>query len=400
MPGRDDALPAVALDRPREGRLREVVRQHGEAQHRARLLVRFAPSVEPDQRVETVERVGPHVALRMPLRILRHADERSGLREMTDPSAIAQEAQPRGRNRGPGRPFHPLAQHALRRELGERPGDAPAQRDRLRRGIESEPRGELHPAQHAQRVLGEGGAGVPEHPRPQVRLAAEEIQHLAAMRIEHQRVDGEIAPGGGILRREGRIELHGEPFVARSDLRIAPRHREIEDLGTDRQLHHAEGSPDQVGTSPSREHPGQPLVAEPEDLHVEVLAGHAEQPVPHAAADQVRMRQFRRSAEDAEQRGRQSVEHGAEPRCPRLRATAAKGVRIAAGARKPTPARRREPASRREEAVSGSGKWRPVISSPALIGFPESTAAEVPAWTALPSACDLRGPPHGRSLQP
>ena len=66
---------------------------------------------------------------------------------------------------------------------------------------EIEAAGELHPAQDAQRIFGEGLAGGPQHAILQILGAAEEIEEFLRNRIVGHRVDGEVAAAGCLPRQ-------------------------------------------------------------------------------------------------------------------------------------------------------------------------------------------------------
>ena len=84
-----------------------------------------------------------------------------------------------------------------------------------RRRGEGEARGELHAAQDAQRVFTKGVGGVTKDFIVEIVRAAKKIEQLVPARVEHHRVDGEVAARGGIARADIRIERNLETFVAR-----------------------------------------------------------------------------------------------------------------------------------------------------------------------------------------
>ena len=136
-----------------------------------------------------LQRVHPDVALRMPLGLLRAADERLQLRETavaTTPrsSASAKPIDGRGANssfsispqiRSAGRSSSGIARHSAR---------VPSS------SVELEPRGELHRAQHAQAVVGERrGSTTRSSAALEIAAAVERIEVLVGQRIPRDRVD-------------------------------------------------------------------------------------------------------------------------------------------------------------------------------------------------------------------
>jgi hypothetical protein len=87
------------------------------------------------------------------------------------------------------------------------------ERDCFRRRGEAEARGELHAAQDAQGVFAESLGRVAKDFVLEIVRAAEEIEQLTPTRVEHHRVDGEVAARGGIARVDIWIERNLKALV-------------------------------------------------------------------------------------------------------------------------------------------------------------------------------------------
>jgi hypothetical protein len=91
--------------------------------------------------------------------------------------------------------------------------------------------------------------------------------------------------------------------MAAPHARVAPRQREVHAAAVgQRQHHHAERAPHQVGGPEARERALQPCVVGAVHLEVEVLGRDPEQRVAHAAAHQERALEQRVAVQDAAQR--------------------------------------------------------------------------------------------------
>ena len=231
-----------------------------------------------------MEGVRPHVTLRVPFGILLAADQGQELREVPDPSAVAKEAEPPRGTVGPEDELPPLFEDPL---PGQRAGlDLAAQGDGLRRDIEIEAGGELHPAKHAQRVLREPLAGVAEDAGLEVLEPPKGVDHLTRQGIEGDRVDGEIAAPRGLLRCHVGV---GEPFEllrTAAALGRAPGDRYVDGNATD--LDHPEGATHQVDREPLGEKLQQARGWDPVDLDVEIRGGEPERAVANASTHQQR----------------------------------------------------------------------------------------------------------------
>src|ERR1051325_8487155 len=157
----------------------------------------------------------------MPAGILRRVDESADLRKALEPFAIAEEGEAERGTHAFDRPFAPFVPNAVFRELGDGVFNRAAERDGFGRGVKFEPGGKLKSAKDAQGVFDESGAGVTKNVLTEIALAVVEINDFVFARVEEERVDGEIAAGGGFFECEAGIEFDGETFVARSGFGIA-----------------------------------------------------------------------------------------------------------------------------------------------------------------------------------
>ncbi len=201
---------------------------------------------------------------------------------MAQPAALAQEREALRRPHTEQDQLPPLVEDPL---AGEPLGlDAPAQLDRLGRGLEVEARRELHAAQHAQRIFGELLGRVAQHAIAQIGDAAERIEELVRLGIERDRVDREIPPRGRIARIHVWVRVDLEAPMTESALRLAAWQRHV-DRGV-AQADHAERFADQIDSELRREQSDEPVRFDPVDLDVEIARGVAEQRVANAAADE------------------------------------------------------------------------------------------------------------------
>src|SRR6266545_3875528 len=68
---------------------------------------------------------------------------------------------------------------------------------------------------------------MPNNAGLEIGYAAKEVEQLAGMR-QRQRIPGEIAPGGRLARRHGRVGRGHEAAMARADLALAARERDVD----------------------------------------------------------------------------------------------------------------------------------------------------------------------------
>ena len=155
----------------------------------------------------------------------------------------------------------------------KRAGDGAAQRRGLRREREIEARRELHPAQHAQRVLDEGRAGVAQRAPREVALPVVRIDEVAGERIERDGVEREVAARRGLRVAERRIRRDGEAAMTGAGLGLAARQGEVvfRTARAAADLEHAEAAADDIGRAKGLQHAVQRLEVRAADLDVEVL---------------------------------------------------------------------------------------------------------------------------------
>jgi len=274
--GGDDPQASVALGLMGGLRLGKVVGQHGKHQDPAGGGIGGAPLGQFRERVATVAGVGENIAFGMPSGILRRAIQGGDFGKMLQPAGGFQELQS-GRGALPReRPFEPFHAHALDRQFGKRGGNRAAQDHGFRGGHKMEPGGKLHAPQHAQGVLHESRTGVAQDAPGQIVLAAEEIEVFAGARIEHERVDGEIAAAGGGARLDAGVERHLKAFVAGGQFGIAAGQAEIPlAAAAAGKLDHAERFADQIHAAIGTQRPRQGFVVHPIDFEVKILVGDA-----------------------------------------------------------------------------------------------------------------------------
>src|SRR5262249_46227351 len=95
-------------------------------------------------------------------------------------------------------------------------------------------------------------------------------------------IDGEIAPGHGLLWRDSRIERREEIAMAHPDLAVPPGHAEVPGVPFPiGELHHSEAFPHQVDASAGAEQLNQLLVRQAVDFAIIALRFDAEQRVAH-----------------------------------------------------------------------------------------------------------------------
>ena len=142
------------------------------------------------------------------------------------------------------------------------------------------------PAKHAQRILGELLGGVAEDAGFEILEPPKGVDHLTREGIEGDRVDGEIAARGGLLRCHVGV---GECFEL---LRTAvapgrfPGDRYVDGNAPD--LDHPEGATHQVDGEPLGEKLQQARGWDPVDLDVEIRGGEPERAVANASTHQQR----------------------------------------------------------------------------------------------------------------
>src|SRR6185503_15390442 len=282
----------ASIDQRRRRRLANVVAD-GAEHHRQ--LLRPVEIVDARARlVDDLERVYPDVALGMPLGLLRTSRERQQLgQQLRDHAEVQGEGESNRRTRGKQQLFE-LAPDALRRQVVER--DAATERSSGLVEREAEPGRELHRAEYAQAVVGEGFRI--DHPQQalfEIAPAVEGIEELAGQRILRDGIDREIAAPRGFVDRHLRIAGDDEAAMAATGLRITPRQRDVEtaDLVDLKAFANRFDAPEPL------EHAAQTIGRQAEDLEVDVVRfdscsiaqGNgiaAKQPIAHPAADDER----------------------------------------------------------------------------------------------------------------
>ena len=145
--------PDPAIDVRRGRRLPEVVADG--AEHYGELLRARQVVDEPAGFVDHEQGMGPDVAFRVPLRLLRAVDERRQLREQAvDDTDLPCEGEADGRPRGAQEQLLHLAPDPLGRQVVE--GNRAAERPRRLVDLELEARRKLDRPQHPQAVVAEG----------------------------------------------------------------------------------------------------------------------------------------------------------------------------------------------------------------------------------------------------
>ena len=176
------------------GGLGEIVAQRGEQQHGAIVALQSLALGDTGRRVHHQHGVRADVAFGMPRRILRNAGERADFREMDDPAGRGQVCGDPAGVAAAG-PFHELFGDALARQRAVLAGDGPAHLRGRRVQGQIEAAGKLHPAQHAQRIFAECGAGGAQDAILQIFAASEKIQNLTADGIVGDGVYRKVSPG-------------------------------------------------------------------------------------------------------------------------------------------------------------------------------------------------------------
>jgi hypothetical protein len=153
---------------------------------------------------------------------------------------------------------------------------------------ESQTRRKSHGPQHPQVILAEPHFRVPNrshHLRIQVRASADEIQHLAAFRIHHQTVDGEVPPQD-ILPRVA-LKLHAGRPPPIGIIVVAAKGRHFHVYAVLRSAiphqHHSEVCPHLARAGKQFQNSLRRGIGR----NIEVFRRHPEQKVAHAAAHQI-----------------------------------------------------------------------------------------------------------------
>ena len=270
--------PPAAIDHGCGERLSEVV-AHGTEHHGGQARP-VEVGVPLPRFVDHHQRVDPHVALGMPLGILRAVVERHHLRQhLLDHAEVARQGESERRSLRHQQQLLDFAPEPFSGEVVERDGAADGARLVIQHAREA--CGELHGAQHPQAVVGEGARI--DHAQPvgvEVGAAAERIEVLVGERIPADRVDREVAAPGGVLERHGRVALDRETGVSAPVLRLAAGQGHVDRA----ELVDGEGAAHRLHASEGAEQGRQVVLRHAEDLEVEVFRGPPAQPVAHVAA--------------------------------------------------------------------------------------------------------------------
>ena len=163
-----------------------------------------------------------------------------------DPSAIAQKVQSARGALAFTDQFFPFSPESLAGEVFGREGAT--QGHRRRGDAEVEACGELHCPQDAQSVFGKLRRSVTQDPGIEVALAMIRISESAAERVVENRVQGEVAAGGGVFERHRGIDRDGKILVPWSGGAFASGECDIDLIGV--------GFPDRKRFTDKRETPG------------------------------------------------------------------------------------------------------------------------------------------------
>ena len=182
---------------------------------------------------------------------------------------------------------HLVEQARRRHALEERSQRA----DRLaRRRVEREAQlcREPHRPQHAYGVFPVPGRRIADHAQHalfQIGQAAVEIHHLLGLRIEVQRIDGEIAPPCILfLRAEDVVAQYAPVLVLFRRFRVSgAESRDLDRLRAQHHVHQPEAAADDDGAAKQRPH----LLRARVGRDIEVLGSDAEKQVADGAADHV-----------------------------------------------------------------------------------------------------------------
>ena len=257
------------------------------AQHHGRRAAAIEVVDHPSRLVHDEQRVHPHVAFGMPLRLLFASDERRHLgKQFVDDAEFEGECQADRRPSGAEQQLFDFPPDALVRQVVERNRRGDALALGVHRQFES--RRELQRPEHAKAVVAERGRiDDPQEAQVKVGAPVEGIDQLAGQRIPRHRVDREIAPARGVRERQRRIAVHAKALVAAPGLRLAAGQRHIH-AG---HLVDRETLADRVHASEGFDQRAQPVRGDAEHFEINVFRVsllQAEQPVTHPAADDQR----------------------------------------------------------------------------------------------------------------
>ncbi len=227
------------------------------------------------------QRVRPHVAFGMPLRILGAVIERHHLGQyLFDDTEIARETKSKGRPFGDEQQLFHLSPDALGRQIVQWNAAADVGAGRFQRELEAG--GKLHGAQHTQRVVAETfGIHDAQHPAFEVDSAVVRIEVLLRQRIPGNGVDGEVAPPRGFVERHVRIARDGEAAMPAAGLGLAAGQGHVDRA----ELVDGEGLPHGLDAAERGQQPLQVVLRNAEHLEVEILRRAAQQAIADEAAN-------------------------------------------------------------------------------------------------------------------
>ncbi len=269
-------IEADALGHAKRRRLAHVVQQRSQCQRHGRLL----------HLLQQQQGVRPHVAFGMVFGRLSHSlHGRHFGQDVAQQVALFQqlEAAPRAAF---GQDVHQFVAHALGRH---RPDERVVRADgrhcrRLNR--EAQARGKPHGPQQPQMVLAKSEAGVADgshHAPLQVRAAAHVVQHVPAVRVHQQAIDGEVAPPD-ILARIA-FEAHGRRMPPVVVIVVAAERGHLHLREHVAYQHHAKRRAHPAGIGEQIHDAVGPRIRR----DVEILGARFEQQVADATAHQVRL---------------------------------------------------------------------------------------------------------------
>jgi len=261
------------------GRFAKVMTEDAEACNQVVLLVAGAFQGEP---VQTMERVDPDIAFRVPDWVLRAALQRREFRIESKPPAVAQELKTQGWFDSLEQEFFPFSPEPFARLPVLRHGLTESHC--LRRGGQSKPCGQLHTAQDAKRVFGETIRYVAEYVRIEIGPTVEGVVELQCVRIPGHRIHGEIAPGQRFVDVHVRVGLSQR---ARGGLVVGEQAGGNGNIdGQALQLEDAKGLADELHGEMFREQRMELTRRQPGNFDVQIVRLPAQYEVAYTTADQ------------------------------------------------------------------------------------------------------------------
>ena len=246
------------------------------------LVVRVA-AAKIRRAVEGQHGVDPHVALRVPARILGYADERLDLGKEPHETGLPQKLEAKGGPYPEKQMFAHLRKYPLRRQLPE--VELTAERQQLAIRLQLEAGRELRRSKSPEGVFREmQGVGDAEPPGGEILPAAVWIEDLAGERVEAHRIDSKVAPASRGREVQVRGDLDRESPMPRPRLVVAPREREVRIETVDAK--YPERSSDRPGSSVRTEDRFDRVRRESEDFHVDIGRWTAEEAVAYLPSNE------------------------------------------------------------------------------------------------------------------